>query len=86
MADSTTHANHLEALNASMRRHNSAFRRKSNTDAKSQTHLQRTLDVYWLIHNFVRVHFTTQLVPAVKLGILETGLSWHQLFSIPYVV
>ncbi|MGC1527354.1 MAG: IS1 family transposase, partial [Phormidesmis sp.] len=38
------------------------------------------------VHNFVRVHFTTKAVPAVKLGILETGLSWVQLFSIRYAV
>jgi hypothetical protein len=81
----TIHANHVEAFNASVRRRNSAFRRQTNTYAKSRTHLQRTLDVYWLVHNFVRVHFTTKLVPAVKLGILETGISWSQLFSIRYV-
>ena len=54
---------------------NSAFRRKTNTYAKSRQALQMTLDVYWLVHNFVRVHATTKLVPAVKLGILEVGLS-----------
>lgn len=78
------HANHVEAFNASLRRRNAAFRRKTNTYAKTQNHLQRTLDVYWLVHNFVRVHFTTKVVPAVKLGILETGLSWSQLFRMRY--
>jgi hypothetical protein len=47
--------------------------------------LQRTLDLYWLVHNFVRAHFTTKIVPAVKLGVMEVGLSWSQLFSIRYV-
>ena len=77
--------NHIEAFNASLRRRNSAFRRKTNTYAKSRNNLQRTLDVYWLVHNFVRSHFTTKIVPAVKLGIIEVGLSWSQLFSIQYV-
>ncbi len=86
VAESSIHANHVEAFNASIRRRNAAFRRKTNTYAKSRTHLQRTLDLYWLIHNFVRVHFTTKLVPAVKLGILETGISWSQLFSLRYVI
>jgi transposase-like protein len=84
--DHQIHANPVEAFNASMRRRNSAFRRKTNTYAKSRKHLQRTLNVFWVVHNFVRVHFTTRAVPAVKLGILETGLSWSQLFSIRYVV
>ena len=80
------HANHVEAFNAALRRRNAAFRRKTNTYAKSRQALQRTLDAYWLVHNFVRVHFTTKVVPAVKLGILEIGLSWLQLLSIRYVL
>ena len=78
------HANHVEAFNASLRRRNAAFRRKTNTYAKTQADLQRTLDVYWVIHNFVRVHFTTNQVPAVALGILDTGLSLEQLLNMFY--
>lgn len=86
IAPQETHANHLEAFNASIRRRNAAFRRKTNTYAKSKENLQRTLDVFWLIHNFVRVHFTTKVVPAVKLGILEVGLSWSLLLTIRYAI
>jgi len=78
------HANHVEAFNSSLRRRSSAFRRKTNTYAKTQNHLQRVLDLHWLIHNFVRSHFTTKVVPAVKLGILEVGLLWSELFMIRY--
>lgn len=84
IANADIHANHVEAFNASLRRRNSTFRRKTNTYAKSRHHLQRTLNLFWVIHNFVRVHFTTKEVPAVSLGILETGLSWEQLFGIRY--
>lgn len=84
IAPATIHANHVEAFNAALRRRNAAFRRKTNTYAKTQWDLQRTLDRHWLIHNFVRVHFTTQKVPAVAIGILEIGLAWPQLFSIRY--
>ena len=41
------------------------------------------LDIYWVVHNFMRVHFTTGKVPAVALGILDKGLSWEELFMIP---
>ncbi|MGB5916464.1 MAG: hypothetical protein WBG63_16490, partial [Phormidesmis sp.] len=34
VADSEIHANHVEAFNASLRRRNAAFRRKTNTYAK----------------------------------------------------
>jgi len=67
------HANHIEALNGSLRRRNAAFRRKTNTYAKSCSGLQRTLNLYWLVHNFARAHFTTKIVPAVKLEVLEVG-------------
>ena len=76
------HANHVEAFNASLRRRCAAYRRKTNTYAKKQTRLQQGLDVYWIVHNFIRSHFTTGKVPAVSLGILEQGFSFQELFSI----
>jgi hypothetical protein len=79
------HANHLEAFNASLRRRCAAYRRKTNTYAKKKKRLQQRLNVYWILHNFVRVHFTTQHVPAVALGIIEQGLSLAEIFSIPCV-
>ena len=82
ISDKETHANHVEANNSAMRRKCSAYRRKTNTYAKSETGLQRILNVYWVIHNFLRVHFTTKEVPAVSLGLIESGLVPEELFSI----
>jgi len=84
ISDSETHANHVEANNSAMRRKCSPFRRKTNTYAKSQNTLQRVLNVYWVIHNYVRTHFTTKEVPAVNLGIIAKGLNVETLFSIQY--
>ena len=58
--------------NAALRRRNSAFRRGTNTYAKNADALQRTLDVHLLQHNFIRPHWTTGEVPAVRLGIMAT--------------
>jgi len=80
------HANHTEAFNSSLRRRMSCYRRKTNTYAKKQPALQVRLDAYWVIHNFVRPHFTTQQVPAVALGILESGLSLGDIFRIQYAI
>ena len=44
--------------------------------------LQCRLDVYWLLHNFVHLHFTTKQVPAVALGIVTEGLSVAELFRL----
>jgi hypothetical protein len=79
-----THANHLEAFNASLRRRCAAYRRKTNTYAKKKKCLKPSLDVYWILHNFVRVHFITQHVPAVALSLIEQGLSLAEIFSYPH--
>ncbi len=82
LQDKHIHANHLEAFNSALRRLLACYRRKTNTYAKTTPALQRRLDVYWLLHNFVRPHFTTKQVPAVALGILEKGLSLLDIFRI----
>jgi len=71
LPNSDIQANHVEAFNASLRRRNSADRRETHTYAKKKAALQRTLDIGWIVHNFIRKHFTTRCVPAVALGILE---------------
>src|SRR5713101_537028 len=53
-----------------------------NMYAKATTGLQRLLRVYWVVHNFLRVHFTTREVPAVALGLLERRLSVQEIFQI----
>ena len=82
LVDSDIHANHVEAFNSALRRKLASFRRRTNTYVKLKSALQCRLDVHWLLHNFIRPHFTTKLVPAVALGILPEGLSWRHLFSI----
>jgi hypothetical protein len=85
LATKDMHANHLEVFNTSLRRRCAAYRRRTNMYAKNTARLQERLDVYWIVHNFVRVHFTTRQVPAVALGVLESGLSLHELFFIQKV-
>ncbi len=82
LESSDIHANHVEAQNAAMRRRNSAYRRKTNTYAKNKNGLQRTLDTYWIFHNFIKKHYTTKVTPAVKMGIADSALTWEELFSL----
>ena len=82
VATTDMHANHLEAFHTSLRRRCVAYRRRTNMYAKKTGRLQERLDVYWIVHNFVRVHFTTRQVPAVALGILEHGFALHEIFLI----
>ena len=82
IANKEIHANHVEAQNSAFRRKCSPYRRKTNTYAKSCEGLQRYLNVYWCIHNFMRVHFTTKEVPALAMGVIERRLEVHELFRI----
>ncbi len=77
------HANHLEGHNAAFRRRNSAFRRRTNTHAKNADALQRTLDVHLLQHNFIRPHWTTGEVPAVRFGIMVAPLRLEAILMMP---
>ncbi len=81
--EAAIHANHLEAHNAALRRRNSAFRRGTHTDAKNADALQRTLDVPLLQHHFVRPHWTTGEVPAVRLGIMAAPLRLEEILMMP---
>ncbi len=80
--DTDIHANHVEAFNAALRRRCAAFRRKTNTYAKKVNKLQERLNGMWILHNFVRPHFTTKEVPAVAIGILETGMSFEDVLRL----
>jgi transposase-like protein len=82
IAEPDIHANHAEAFFSALRRKCATFRRKTNMYAKSTKGLQRLLRVYWVVPNFLRVHFTTREVPAVALGILERQLSVQEIFQI----
>ena len=81
IAETDIHANHAEAFLSALRRKCAPFRRKTNMYAKATTGLQRLLRVYWVMHNFLRVHFTTREAPAVALGILERRLSVQEIFQ-----
>jgi transposase-like protein len=80
IAESEIHANHAEAFFSALRRKCATFRRKTNMYAKTTAGLQRLLHVYWVVHNFLRVHFTTREVPAVALGVIERRLSVGEIF------
>ena len=82
IAETDIHAKHAEAFWSALRRKCATFRRKTNMYAKSTNGLQRLLRVYWVVHNFLRVHLTTREVPAVALGILERRMSVQEMFQI----
>ena len=59
--------------------------KKTNTYAKDKNGLQRILNTYWVVYNFVRIHFTTNEVPAVALGVIDRRLSTSEIMLIQIV-
>ena len=76
-------ANHNEALNSSIRRRCSAYRRRTNTYAKNVQGLQRSLDVLRLVHNWVRPHSSLGkgITPAMALGLYHRPIQMEELLS-----
>jgi hypothetical protein len=82
MAETDIHAHHADAFLRALRRTCATFRRQTTTYAKSPKGLQRLLHVYWVVHHFLRAHFTTHEVPAVALGVRERRLSVREVFHL----
>jgi transposase-like protein len=80
LEETDIHANHAEAFWSALRRKCTTFRRKTNMYAKSTPGSQRLLHVYWVVHNFIRVHFTTREVPAVALEVIERRVAAFEIF------
>ena len=53
--------------------------------AKKTGRLQERLDVYWIVHNFVRVHLQPVKSRAVALEIQDQGFPLHEIFLIQKV-
>jgi hypothetical protein len=82
MEETDIHANQAAAFFRALRRQWATFRSKTNRYAKATKGLQRLLRVSWVVHHFLRVHFTLREVPAVALGILERRRAVHEIFQI----
>lgn len=80
---SEVHANHNEALNSSIRRRCSAYRRHQNHYAKTVEGLQRALTVQQLLHNWIRPHWGLgkQTTPAMAMGFCQCPVTMEQFLT-----
>ena len=77
------HANHCEALNASIRRRCSAYRRRQNHYAKIQEGLNRAITALRLIHNWVRPHSSLNkgTTPAMAIGFIDRPITLAEILA-----
>jgi hypothetical protein len=53
------------------------LKRKTNTYDKSVQGLQRTLDVDFIVNNYLKLNYTSKTIPAVALKIIPSNTSLH---------
>jgi len=80
---SDVHANHVEAHNASLRRHCADYRRHQNLYAKTPNGLRCAVTVQQLIHNWVRPHWGLErgTTPAMAMGFVSRAMTIEELLS-----
>jgi len=80
---SEVHANHNEALNSSIRRRCSAYRRRQNHYAKTVKGLQRALTVQQLFHNWIRPHWSLgkRTTPAMAMGFCQRPVTMAEFLT-----
>ena len=83
-AKAEVHANHSEALNSSIRRRCSAYRRRQNHYAKTKQGLQQAVTVQRLIHNWVRPHWSLgkQTTPAMAIGFAPRPIKMEEFLNL----
>lgn len=82
---SDVHANHNEALNSSIRRRCSAYRRRQNHYAKTVDGLQHAITAQRLIHNWIRPHWSLDrgTTPAMAMGFCDRPIPMAEFLTLP---
>lgn len=78
------HANHNEALNSSIRRRCSAYRRRQNHYAKTVDGLEQAITAQRLIHNWIRPHWSLQrqTTPAMAMGFCDRPVPMEEFLTL----
>jgi hypothetical protein len=72
---------HVERANLSMRMHMRRFTRLTNGFSKKWANLNAMLALYFAWYNFVRIHRTLRVTPALAAGIADRVLDIGELLA-----
>lgn len=70
---------YVERQNLTMRMHNRRFTRLTNAFSKKFENHAHMVAIYAVWYNFLRVHKTLRVTPAMEAGLSETVLNWSDL-------
>lgn len=73
---------YIERSNLTMRMHNRRFTRLTNAFSKKFENHAHMVAIYAVWYNFLRVHKTLRVTPAMEAGICDTLLKWEDLLTI----
>ena len=72
---------HVERQNLTMRMQLRRLTRLTNASSKKWGNLKAALAVYFAHYNFVRVHTTLRITPAMQTGLAGHIWTWHELLT-----
>jgi hypothetical protein len=73
---------HVERQNLTMRMQLRRLTRLTNAFSKKWENLKAALAVYFVYYNFVRVHSTLRITPAMQAGLTDHVWAWEELLII----
>jgi len=80
--DSRVSTSYVERQNLTMRMNMRRFTRLTNAFSKKVENLIATVAVYFMYHNFARVHMTLKTTPAVAAGIADHVWSLDEVIAL----
>ena len=72
----------MERQNLTMRMQMKRFTRLSNAFSKKLENLKAMLAIYFAHYNFIRIHGSLRMTPAMAAGITEWIWDWNDIFHI----
>lgn len=74
--------NHVERQNLTMRMSNKRLVRKTNAFSKKMENHKAFMEIYFMYYNFVRIHQSSRITPAMAAGITEHVWSYKELLEL----
>ncbi len=75
-------ASYSERANLTMRMHNRRFTRLTNAFSKKFENHAHMVAIYAVWYNWIRVHKTLQVTPAMEAGLSQTLLTWEDMIAL----
>jgi IS1 family transposase len=72
---------YAERANLTMRMHNRRFTRLTNAFSKKFENHAHMVAIYAVWHNFLRIHSTLRVTPAMATGLSETVMDWAEIVA-----